>query len=516
MRENHKKAKRFFLVNIFSNILAVLSNSLVGIWMTPFLIKHLGVAVFGMVPLVSSISSYLSIFNLTISGAVGRFVALNLEKKENEKSNIYFNSSVFGLIFVSIIAAIFATAVIPFLPHLIQIPAGFELDFSILVILIVITSFAGAVTSSFQVSTFITHKFYVYNIAKIASRLLQICLLVCLFRFASPSLALVGVAILGMTVFLLVSLIIASRKLTPQLIVNPRFFRWPALREMGGMGTWVAVDQVGTLLYLNSDLIIINLFLGPEDVGRYAPIIQLVMLMRVLAPAIAGVFAPVAIEYIARDEIQKLGNHTQKAIKFMGLLLALPAGLICGLAAPFLRLWLGPSFADQSYLVCILMLPQVAFLAINPLYNINRGLNKVRAPALATIAGGVLNIVLAIALIYGLQMGLLGMALASIISFALRSVVFLPIYTARCLGMQGGEFFKSMPSSLIAASSIFVFCLLLQRYYTIANLSEMIIMSIFVTIIYSIGVYSLLLKSDEKTIIFSLFGMKKKIAHLKT
>ncbi|MBE0598710.1 MAG: polysaccharide biosynthesis protein [Desulfuromonadales bacterium] len=511
MSDSGKKAKKYLIVNVMTNILAVMSNSLVALWMTPFLIRSLGLAVFGMVPLVSSIANYLSIFNLTVSGAVGRFVALHLDRNENEKGNIYFNSSIFGLIGIGLLVAIPAAAAIRFLPEIIQVPEGYEADFSILILLAIVASFVGAITSSFQVSTFVTHRFFVFNSAKIASRLLQVALILLLFHLFSPSLPMVGLSLLGMTAFLLGALIVISGKLLPQLTVHPRYFRWPAFREMGGMGSWIVIDQLGTLLYLNSDLIIINFFLGPEAVGRYAPILQLVMLMRVLAPAVSGVFAPVAIEYIARDELGKLAGHTQTAIKFMGLLLALPAGLLCGLAAPFLTLWLGPSFAELAPLLWLLLLPQVLFLAVNPLYNINRGMNKVRTPALVTVAGGVLNIILALFFIGILDLGLFGMALASVLSFALRSVCFLPLYTANCLGLSGTHFFRSMPISLIAVSFVAIATFWLQQFYPIINFAQMFLVSSAVGLLFGGGVYVLALNRGERELVLSLLGVKKKI-----
>ena len=65
--ENIQEAKKRLLFNVGSNFLFVIVNISVGIWLVPFLIKNLGVALYGIVPLVVSITNYFIIFNGKVS-----------------------------------------------------------------------------------------------------------------------------------------------------------------------------------------------------------------------------------------------------------------------------------------------------------------------------------------------------------------------------------------------------------------------------------------------------------------
>ena len=87
--------------------------------------------------------------------------------------------------------------------------------------------------------------------------------------------------------------------------------------------------------------IIINIFLGPEQCGRYAPIALWVTLLGTLGGAISDVFAPIALGYIARQEHDILVTQMKRSTKFLGLIMALPVGLLCGLAKPVLYRWIG-------------------------------------------------------------------------------------------------------------------------------------------------------------------------------
>ena len=76
MTKSNHEAKKRLLVNISTNFLAVFASALIGIWQTPYLIRHLGLEVFGMIPLVISFVVYFRLFTISIADAVSRFVAI--------------------------------------------------------------------------------------------------------------------------------------------------------------------------------------------------------------------------------------------------------------------------------------------------------------------------------------------------------------------------------------------------------------------------------------------------------
>lgn len=507
--KNLQEAKKNLLVNVGTNVLTVAVIALIGIWLTPYLIQHLGVAVYSMVPLVSQIVAYFGLFTLLLTSVVGRFVALSIDKGDYEKSNIYFNSAFFTLLILCSLMLIPAIITAVFLPRIFQVPKGYETATSWLFLLVILSAFFAALTSPFLVSTFVTHRFYLNNLAQIISRFLQIAIIVLCFIYLSASLKYVGLGHCGMMLFVLVCSIFLTRYLTPQLHISCRSFKWYALREMGVMGTWMIIDQLGALLYYSTALVLINLFLGPEQGGRYAPVLQWVLLLRVLAPALSGVFAPVAFDFIAKGDLKTLSFQTKRAIKFMGLLLALPTGLICGLSQPLLQRWLGHAFTDLSGLMLLLIAPQVALMAVNPLYNINRGMNKVRVPAFATLGGGLTNLILSVLLLHYTDLGLYGVALASIFSFTARNIFFMPMYTASITGQQLTVFVKSVLPGVIMVPVVALAGWCLSRSFNLASYPYLILSGMFISIMYVPVCFTFMLNRGEKSFLWSLIGQKK-------
>lgn len=55
------------------------------------------------------------------------------------------------------------------------------------------------------------------------------------------------------------------------------------------MGGWTVVNQVGLLLFLNADLMVVNTFFGTEMAGRYGTVILFPTLISTLAHTASSV-----------------------------------------------------------------------------------------------------------------------------------------------------------------------------------------------------------------------------------
>lgn len=503
-----QEAKRRLLVNIGTNLLALFVTSLVGIWLIPYLIRHLGVELYGMVPLALSISHYSGLFTIAITGTVGRFVALFIDRGEYEKANTYFSTAFFSLVSICMVLLAPAILVARWFSKLFRVPVGYESQTGILFFFIILSSFISVLCSPFIVSTFVKHRFDLSNLAKILSRILQVVILVVCFTFLSALLPYVGLAYIGMSIASFVLCMLLTRYLTPELHLRMGSFSSKALREMANMGIWILISQIGALLYLNIDMVIINLFLGPREVGYYAPFVQWVVLISFFGSAVGDVFAPVAFEYIAQNQIGILTEQTQRATKLLSLLMALPVGLLCGLSEPLLKRWLGPSFAQLYPLMWLLLGPMVINVSVRPMFAIRRGLNKVRIPAIVAIIGGVANLVLSVALVKYTKLGIYGVALATLFCLAVRNIFFTPIYCAAIMNKPLTTFIKEIVPGLLLAVLVSFAGFSLSRTYDLASIPSLVGVGILISVIYCLVCYWLVINKQERVFLLSLIWRK--------
>jgi membrane protein EpsK len=508
MQTSSQEAKKRLVANIGTNLLVVLVGAAVSVWLTPYYIEKLGIAAYGMIPLVVSFIAYFNLLTGSISNAVSRFVTIHLNKEEKEKSNAYFNTALIALVVLCGILVIPAIVISIFFSRLFQVPTGFEKDATWLFFLVISSSFVITINSPFLVSSFVTHRFDLANYVRIAGRLLRVALIVLCFKYLSPSLKYVGLSYVVMALFCIVCSVCLTKTLTPQLNVKLNCFNWNALREMGKMSTWIAINQVGALLYLSISFVIINIFLGPEQCGRYAPIALWVTLLGTLGGAISDVFAPIALGYIAHQQSDILVTQMKRSTKFLALIMALPVGLLCGLAKPILHRWLGQSFSDLAPLTWILITPWLITIAIKPMFSIFRGLDKVKTPALVTLFGGLVNIILAIVFVYYTELGIYGIALALLICLATKNLLFTPIYAAIITHQPKITFIKELFPGLSMALLITLAGLIVSRLYDLATIPRLTITCILMAAVYIPLCYGVIMTKTDRKLVWSLILRK--------
>jgi membrane protein EpsK len=498
------EAKRRLLANVSTNIIEIVLSSLIGFWLTRYFILRLGVAAYGMIPLVAQIAAYFDLFSRSARDAVGRFVVIYFNRGEMKKCNIYFNTALISLAILCLLACIPLVVVVLLLPSIFNVPAGHETGASRLFLCVLLSSLLIALTGPFLASALIRHRFDLVNLVKILGRLLRVAILVLCFGYLGPSLEYVGWSYCGMGLLLVVGSMWLMNRLTPQLHIEWKSYRWNAFREMAGMGGWMTINQIGALLYLSTQLVIINVLLGAEEAGRYGPIVLLVSLLSVLGSAVANVFTPIAYEHIAQNKIDALVRHAKRSTKFMGLIIALPIGLLCGLSAPLLKWWLGPEFADLSPLAWLVIGPWIVNVTVRPLFSIYRGLSRVKVPAIVILVGGVANVIMSVVLIKYTNLGLYGAALAPLFCLTSKNLFFTPIYAAMLLGRAKSTFFREMVPGVVIATLLSLAGWGLSRMYDLSTLSRLSVAAFALGIVYLSICYGVALNKEDRRFLLSV------------
>jgi membrane protein EpsK len=270
------------------------------------------------------------------------------------------------------------------------------------------------------------------------------------------------------------------------------------------MGGWLTINQIGALLYLSIQLIIINILLGSEEAGRYGPFVLLVSLLSMLGSAVADVFTPIAYEHIAQKKMDILVHHSKRSMKYLGLIIALPIGLLCGLSSPFLKWWLGPEFADLSPLTWLLLGPWIVNITVRPLFSIYRGLNKVKVPAIVILVGGAMNAIVSLLLIKYTNLGLYGAALALLFCLTSKNLFFTPIYTAMLLGQAKFTFFKDMVPALLMATLVSLAGLALSRMYDLSSVLRLCAGVLLLSVPYVLIGYRAAMNKEDRSFLLSL------------
>lgn len=423
----------------------------IGVFFTPYLLDSLGKSLYGLIPLTNTVISYLGVATAGLHMAVSRFVAISLERRDYHAANRTFNTAVASLWGVAALLLLPIVLLSVYADHILDVPVENVNDLRCLFTLCGISFLISTTTSPFGVGLFFRNRFDIQSWLALTSNLLRIAVTVFCFYLLGPSLASVGIAVVLASALTAVGTINSWRKLTPSLYLDPSLWNRGEFARINGATGWIIINQVGVILLVSVDLLVVNRMLGPLANTQYALALQWSVLLRGIAGTLGGLFAPDMTAHFARQDVQGLVSYTRRAVKFLGVILALPVGLVAGFSEPLLDVWVGSEYTGLASLMIVLTLPLAVNLSYLPLHNISIAANRVRVPGLIQIAAGALNIILAMWFVKFTTLGMLGVAISGGAVLALKNLVFTPLYASRILNLHRFVFLREVLPSSVAS-----------------------------------------------------------------
>lgn len=490
-----------FAINLFANVGQLGLSTVIGMWYVPFLIRNLGPSIYGLLPLATTMTSYMALVTLAFNSAVARSMTIALEEGDQRKANHIFNTSFWSSAVLTVVLLAPAACGVAYIDRLIQVPPGYVAQARWLFTCTVAAFLLNELKSPFEVASLCRNRFDLRNLLAMSEVLTRVGLVVALFYAVSPRIQYVGLGIVCGTIVSAAGAIRIWRLLTPDLRVGWRHFDWGAFRNLVGTGGWVVVNQLGAVLYLGIDLILANRLFGAEASGRYAALLQISMFIRTLGTSISAVFYPTVLSLYARQDNEELASYLNRAIKFVGLALALPIGLVCGFSQSLLRLWLGSEFESFAPLLALLSAHLCINLAINPLLGLQLAANRMKLPGIVTLVMGACNLALALTLAGPFHWGLYGIAAAGAIMLTLKHVFFTPLYAAHVLQQPTATFLRGLGPILIATFLIASICKLVSLEVDISSWMRLAAAALGISIIYCFGIFTFLLGAAERTLL---------------
>ena len=494
--------------NLVANVSYFTLNVLIGLFLVPFFIDSLGVASYALIPLATSLTSYVNLVVQSLNTSVSRYLTIDLQRKQFEKANITFNTALFGTLGIILLMLPFVALISYYVPLFFDIPTNQKNTARILFLGVISSFLLQAWGSNFGVSLFAYNRLDLQNLVNVVNILIQVGLILLLFKIYSPSLVYIGLAYLvgAATAFILT--IIFSRKINPNLKVNVKDFRRSKVNEITEMGCWIIINQIGSLLFLQIDLILVNKLFGTIAGGEYSVVLIWSMMLRTIAGMLVGVLTPVILTYYAKGRINELISVSKSTVKLTGFAMALPIGYICGFAPQLLSFWVGSEFAKMSFLMFIMLSHLIINLPVMPLLAINVSYNKVRIPGIVTFFMGIGNFLLAVMIPYLTGWNYYGVALAGAIMLTLKNAFFIPWYATKVLGISRTTFVNSMLPGTFAMVLTGAVSSLVANHLQISDIISLLVYGIILTAVYLSVVWEFGLKPLEKQTVGSFIPVK--------
>lgn len=436
-------SKRLIAINSATKYVSLVVLNLITFFLTPYLIRTLGPLLLGLKTLAFQALQFVGLAHTAMGISYERYAKLNFAAGDHEQMNSNLSagllvSAVSAFLFAagSVVMAVFAGPLFGLAPEIIPVARwvfvliGFSTAFLIL-------------TGVWETPAFVTERLYLLELGQLVCGVASAVLVVIAFETWRPSIIVWVVLSNGLLVLwrALVMMPLAHRLLPAFQLGWSRIRSSGQVRELMAFGGLNFVGGVGYLLYYASDSIIISNLpeLGPDLIVYYNVAQRWDPQIRVLVMAFVGTMLPLMTSLVSLQQRDRLVSTFLRGTRYSLLIGAWPALLLVVFADPFLRHWVGADFARVS--APVLQLIMLQFLVCLPermAYNVNIAYGRMGGPVVVSLLCGVLNVILSVAFVRYADLGLLGIALGSVIALVIVSVYSM-YYALRLLKLGAGR-----------------------------------------------------------------------------
>ena len=393
------------------------------IFITPFIISHVGREGFGIWALVGVISSYAQLSDFGITDSLIKFMAEYKAKNDVLQLNRLINTAFMMYVAISVVFGFILKLALPFIistvlsiPQELTAKANYIFTIAIALFFINMTmGVFGSLIIGFQRMGF-------SNLISLISTVIMACGTFIILGNGYGLEGLIHNNII-ITMFVIVSNLFIAWRLFPQMRFNPfKYFSGDTLKLIFGFSWKVQLSSLSNLLVYQVDRVLLSHFLGLVAVSNYEIANRIATQAKGFIASVFTPMTPAASSLQATQGLDKVRGLYNRSMKYMAIA-AIPFSLlIVALAHPFMLTWMGEGYTISAYTLQLLMLSYMVNLLPGPGNFILNGMNKPEIPMQTSIFAGVMNLILCFVLVQTL--GYYGIIAGIFSSIAVSGVLF--------------------------------------------------------------------------------------------
>ncbi len=441
-----------FAKNLLSNWASLLCDVAVAFFLTPFIVQTLGLALYGVWSLMNSLVGSMGIADFGIRGSTQRFINQALARRDQRELNEVVNTSTSFLVLVSVLLLVIAWILGLFFFDLFpRSPRELKGIIPVVLLLLSLNLAVTFVTSVYTNVIMALERFEIVNGIRISSLAIRAGGVIWALDAGHGFLGLVA-ASLAASIYSLITTLVVAFRLHPPLRMGRRYLSYRRFSTIWRYGIAVFMVRAAESSIFQADQIIIMIFLGPREVGIYSIVLMLIQYVHQLLHQITVSWVPSVMKAAGVGDLEGL-----RTVFLSHARLALLLGTLCygGLAVygdAFITLWMDSHLPETALLAALLAGAELFGLMASTSRPTLFGLEMVRTNVTFTFSYAALNILLSISLVGVLDLGLLGVALGTLLSSAVMRGLVHPFLAARAIGIEPVHYYLSMGGRLITAA----------------------------------------------------------------
>lgn len=481
---------------------ALILGTAVTLVYTPFMLRMLGQAEYGLYSLVNTTIAYLTILDFGFGTAIVRYTAKY--RAEQDKAKEETLHGMFLILYIGIgILAFLLTLVLVFNVEWLfsDTLSPAELGTAKILMWLAAVNLAMSFPFSVYASIITAHERFVFAKTIHLMRLvLNPLLMVAVLTMGYKAVGMIAITTGLNLLFNLLNLFYCKKHLK----IKMRFsgFDFPLLKEIGAFSFFVFLNMIVDRIYWSTGQFLLGIFVGTVAVAIYSIGLQFVTMLYIpISGATSSLFLPrvtqISVKESAHSELSDLFIRIGR-IQFIMLGLVLTCFALYG--QQFISLWAGPEYVSSYLVAMVMMFPLTIPLIQNMGISILQAKNMHAFRAIVILVISVINVAISIPLIK--FWGPLGCAVGTALSLSAGQIVIMNIYYRTHLKLQIGKFWLEIctiiPAVLLPVALGFLFLQLLSADHLLGFAINVILYSV----AYCLSLYLLAMNVFEKKLIF--------------
>jgi len=419
---------RNYMAGLLTGYTVTFVTIAVGLWLTPFILRFLSSAEYGINALASEVLTWLMIVDLGITPALKVQVAQQTGSPDRDQLNRLASTTFFTQLGMVGVLALVGAVLVYFFPVFFHVQPGLQSQVTHFLGLLILGSAIALATRTFSTILVAYQQIHVDNLISLALIVIRTLLIVTLLLYGWKLLSL-AVASLAAIIITSGLSIIRCYRAVPELSLKFRLTSWETLGKIGNLSVWFTLGGLALFLINYLDRTVAARLISLEAVTTLYLTGRVYSLFSGMLSRLSDTARPAMGQLIGQGKLADAlinGQHlfTLSAGGAMVIALSLFAG-----NGSFVPWWVGKVHYGGWLLDMGLALNLIVHNWVNPMHTILTAGLIVRPQTICYFIEGILNLILSIVLT--LHFGLIGVVISTFIARLLTSCLYIPWLAAK-------------------------------------------------------------------------------------
>ncbi len=490
--------------------LATILNSLISIFLTPFILSCLGDSEYGVYRTVQALTGQLALISIGVGTIASVFIAkynarsddkVKVERENFLATGVSVAAVISGLVIVvGMVLYLFVDELYAATMNAEQIALVQDM-FIVLVVNVALYLFRDIFVG-------VVHGYerFVYsNGLKVLRLVLRVVLILILLSIGLKSLALVWCD-LALTVFLLLC---DMAYCFGVLKLKIRFHSWDKMlfRAIFSFSLAMFLQTIVNQVNQNLDSVILGAKISPERVAVYSLALTIYVAFNGLTVSVAGLFTPEAAQMIQKNATEEeLMCFTVKVGRMQSAVVALGLGGFIAVGQQFISVWVGSDRMDVYYLSMILLIPSGLAVLLSGANSVLDGMLKRMGRSLILILAAAVNVTSTLIMIRFFDYW--GAAWGTALSVVIGQIVAMCLHYKKVFGFKPLAFFRKSFHGILPCALLAVAIAIPFDFIPCTDLLLLLIKGFVFVVVYGGGLLLFGLNPHEKKALLGRFSKR--------